>query len=123
MEATPATRKIAVISGLGDRRDEDTLSFARIAGRIFDEVVVRQNDDLRGKSVEFLREIMTRGLRLDKPDLPIHYIDNEMAAMDYVLANAPDGSVVTLLTENISATLKKLDEFEAATALGKEQGG
>ncbi|HEX8658927.1 MAG TPA: cyanophycin synthetase [Hymenobacter sp.] len=113
MDATTATRKIGVVSGLGDRRDEDTLSFARIAGRIFDEVILRQNDDLRGKSAEFLREIMERGLRLDKPDLPITYIENEMDSIDYVLENAPEGAVVTLLTEDISATLAKLEEFEA----------
>ena len=114
MEATTATRKIGVISGLGDRRDEDTLSFARIAGRIFDEVILRQNYDLRGKSEEFLREIMTRGLRLDKPELPVTYIADEMDAVDYVLRPAPDGALVTLLTEDISATLKKLDEYERA---------
>jgi cyanophycin synthetase len=112
MEATTATRKIGVISGLGDRRDEDTLSFARIAGRIFDEVVLRQNYDLRGKSAEFLREIMERGLRLDKPDLPITYIEDEMDAIDHVLQTSPEGSVITLLTEDISGTLKRLDDFE-----------
>ena len=114
MRATPATRKIVVISGLGDRRDEDTLGFSRIAGQVFDEAIIRQDRDLRGKSVEFLREIMTRGLRLDKPELPISYIDNEMDAIDHVLATAPDGAVVVLLTEDISGTLKKLDEFEAS---------
>ena len=118
MDATTATRKIGVVSGLGDRRDEDTLSFARIAGRIFDEVVLRQNDDLRGKSAEFLREIMERGLRLDKPDLPITYIESEMESIDYVLENAPEGAVVTLLTEDISATLAKLDEFEITNPAG-----
>ena len=112
MEATPATYKIGVVSGLGDRRDEDTLGFARIAGRIFDEVILRQDTDLRGKSAEFLREIMTRGLRLDKPDLKITYIETEPDAIDHVLKTAPEGSVVTLFTENIAATLVKLDEFE-----------
>ena len=112
MEATPATHKIGVVSGLGDRRDEDTLGFARIAGRIFDEVILRQDTDLRGKSAEFLREIMTRGLRLDKPDLKITYIETEPDAIDHVLNTAPEGSVVTLFTENITATLAKLDEFE-----------
>jgi cyanophycin synthetase len=120
MEATPATRKIGVVSGLGDRRDEDTLGFSRVAGRIFDEIILRQDRDLRGKSAEFLREIMTRGLRLDKPEVPITYIENEMDAIDHVLATAPEGSVVVLLTENISGTLKKLDEFEAN--LGKDAG-
>jgi cyanophycin synthetase len=114
MRLTPATRKIGVVSGLGDRRDEDTLGFARIAGQIFDEAIVRQDRDLRGKSAEFLRDIMTRGLRLDKPELPVHYIENEMDAIDHVLATAPEGAVVVLLTENIAGTLKKLDEFEAS---------
>jgi cyanophycin synthetase len=113
MNATPATRKIGVVSGLGDRRDEDTLSFARIAGSIFDEVILRQDRDLRGKSAEFLRDIMTRGLQLDKPELPIQYIENELEAIDHVLNTAPEGAVITLLTENISAVLRKLDEYEA----------
>jgi cyanophycin synthetase len=118
MNATTATRKIGVVSGLGDRRDEDTLGFSRIAGSIFDEVVLRQDRDLRGKSAEFLREIMTRGLRLGKPELPITYVENEMDAIDHVLATAPDGAVITLLTENIAGTLKKLDEYEASLKEG-----
>ncbi|MDO7876972.1 cyanophycin synthetase [Hymenobacter sp. ASUV-10] len=112
MNATTATRKIGVVSGLGDRRDEDTLGFARIAGRIFDEVILRQDRDLRGKTAQQLRDIMERGLRLDKPDLPITYIENEPDAIDHILATAPEGAVVTLFTENITATLKQLDEFE-----------
>ncbi|WP_223648415.1 cyanophycin synthetase [Hymenobacter psoromatis] len=113
MDATTATCKMGVVSGLGDRRDEDTLGFARIAGRIFDEVILRQDRDLRGKTAEQLREIMTRGLRLDKAELPITYIENELEAIDHVLATAPDGAVVVLLTEDIAGVLKKLDAFEA----------
>jgi cyanophycin synthetase len=114
MRATTATRKIGVVSGLGDRRDEDTLGFARVAGQIFDEVIIRQDRDLRGKSAEFLREIMTRGLRLDKPELPIQYIENELEAIDHIMATAPEGAVVVLFTENIAAVLKKLDGYEAS---------
>ncbi|MBC6696582.1 cyanophycin synthetase [Hymenobacter puniceus] len=113
LEATEATHKVGVISGLGDRRDEDTLGFSRIAGRIFDEIVLRQDRDLRGKTAEQLREIMERGLRLDAPEVPITYIENEMDAIDHVLATAKPGSVVVMFTENIKATLKKLDEFES----------
>ncbi|MBC6606696.1 cyanophycin synthetase [Hymenobacter sp. BT188] len=110
---TPATHKVGIVSGLGDRRDEDTLGFARIAGSIFDEVVLRQDRDLRGKTAEYLKEIMMRGLRLDKPDLPITYIENEVDAIRHVLTTARDGSVVTIFTENISATIKQIEEFEA----------
>jgi cyanophycin synthetase len=116
LDATEATHKVGIVSGLGDRRDEDTLGFSRIAGRIFDEVILRQDRDLRGKTAEQLREIMERGLRLDKPDLPITYIENEMDAIDHVLSTAKPGSVVVMFTENIKATLKKLDDFEASLA-------
>lgn len=112
LDNTPAVRKIGIVSGLGDRRDEDTLGFARVAGRVFDEVILRQDRDLRGKTADELREIMTRGLRLDKADLPITYIENEMDAIDHVLATAPEGALIVLLTENISGTTKKLEEYE-----------
>ena len=118
MEATPATHKIGIVSGLGDRRDEDTLGFARIAGRIFDEVILRQDRDLRGKSAEFLREIMERGLRLDKPKLKITYIDNEPDAIDHLLKHTPKGGVGVIFTENITNTLAKLDEFETTNKAG-----
>ncbi|MBD2724045.1 cyanophycin synthetase [Hymenobacter armeniacus] len=118
MAATPATHKIGIVSGLGDRRDEDTLGFARIAGRIFDEVILRQDRDLRGKSAEFLRDIMERGLRLDKPDLKITYIEHEPDAIDHLLRHTPQGGVGVIFTENISATLAKLDEFEKTSAEG-----
>ncbi|MCB2407593.1 cyanophycin synthetase [Hymenobacter lucidus] len=114
LNATDATHKVGVISGLGDRRDEDTLGFARIAGSIFDEVILRQDRDLRGKTKEQLREIMERGLRLDTPELPITYIEDEMDAIDHVLATAKPGSVIVMFTENIKATIKKLDEFESS---------
>ncbi|OGX88433.1 cyanophycin synthetase [Hymenobacter lapidarius] len=117
MDATPATRKIGVVSGLGDRRDEDTLGFSRIAGRIFDEVVLRQDRDLRGKTAEEIKALMERGLRLDKPDLPITYIEKEMDAIDYVLETAPEGAVITLFTENIAAVLAKLDKYETNVAI------
>jgi cyanophycin synthetase len=112
MDATSATRKIGVVSGLGDRRDEDTMGFARIAGRIFDEVVLRQDKDLRGKTAEEIKTLMEQGLRLDKTDLPITYIEKEMDAIDHVLETAPKGAVITLFTENISAVLEKLEKYE-----------
>ncbi|TYZ06000.1 cyanophycin synthetase [Hymenobacter lutimineralis] len=112
LRETPATRKIGMVSGLGDRREEDTLSFARVAGRMFDEIILRQDRDLRGKTAEELRELMTRGLQLDNPGVAINYIEHEMDAIDHALQTAPDGSVVVMFTENISGTLKKLDEFE-----------
>ena len=78
--------------------------------------MLRQDRDLRGKTAEEIKALMERGLRLDKADLPITYIENEMDAIDHVLATAPEGAVITLFTENISAVLAKLDKYEATVA-------
>ena len=114
LDATPASHKVGIVSGLGDRREEDTIGYARVAGRIFDEVVLRQDRDLRGKTAEELERLMRLGLTADKPELPITYIDNEPDAIDYVLQTAKEGSVITIFTEDIKATIAKLEAFEAS---------
>ncbi|MCC3157429.1 cyanophycin synthetase [Hymenobacter sp. 15J16-1T3B] len=114
LEATPATHKVGIVSGLGDRREQDTIDYARVAGRIFDEVVLRQDRDLRGKTAAELEALMRQGLVIDKPDLPITYIENEPDAIDYVLQTAREGSVITIFTEDIKATIAKLEAFEAS---------
>jgi cyanophycin synthetase len=113
LDNTPATHKVGIVSGLGDRRDEDTISFARVAGRIFDEVILRQDKDLRGKTGEEIYALMTQGLRMDKPDLQITYIEDETEAINHALHTAQSGSVISIFTEKIPATLKQLEEFEA----------
>ncbi|UOR03866.1 cyanophycin synthetase [Hymenobacter aerilatus] len=112
LNATEATHKVGIVSGLGDRREEDTLGFARIAGQIFDEVILRQDRDLRGKTAEELRDLMTRGLQLDKLEIPITYIEDELDAIDHALHTARPGSVVCILTENIGGAIKKLENYQ-----------
>jgi cyanophycin synthetase len=121
LDATPATHKVGIVSGLGDRREQDTIDYARVAGRIFDEVVLRQDQDLRGKTAAELEGLMRQGLTMDKPELPITYIENEPDAIDYVLQTAKPGSVITIFTENIPDTLAKLDAYEASLSETSKQ--
>ncbi len=45
-----ATEKIGIIAGVGDRREEDTNELGSIAAEMFDEIIIRQDKNLRGKS-------------------------------------------------------------------------
>jgi cyanophycin synthetase len=38
-----ATKKIGIIAGVGDRRDED-IKECKIAGRMFDHIIIRQEN-------------------------------------------------------------------------------
>jgi cyanophycin synthetase len=47
-----ATKKIGIIAGIGDRRDEDIRECATIAARMFDHIIIRQEKYLRGRTEE-----------------------------------------------------------------------
>jgi UDP-N-acetylmuramyl tripeptide synthase len=39
-----ATKKIGIISGVGDRRDNDIRECGKIAGRMFDHIIIRNEN-------------------------------------------------------------------------------
>lgn len=42
-------RRIGVVGGPGDRRDEDFITLGKLAGQMFDEIIVKEDDDTRGR--------------------------------------------------------------------------
>ena len=50
VKRTAAPRSIGVITVPGDRRDEDARAFGLLAGQIFDEVVIREDENPRGRA-------------------------------------------------------------------------
>ncbi|HEX8680126.1 MAG TPA: cyanophycin synthetase, partial [Chthoniobacterales bacterium] len=58
-------RVIGVLGGTGDRRDEDIMQLGELAGRMVDHLVVKQDENLRGRpsgeAAELIREGARRG--------------------------------------------------------------
>ena len=71
VDNTDATVKVGIIAGIGDRRDEDTIEVGKIASEMFDEVIIRQDKNLRGKSEEELIGLMEEGIRAQNSDTKI----------------------------------------------------
>src|SRR5690606_41198416 len=42
-----ATEKVGIIAGVGDRREEDTNELGSIAAEMFDQIIIRQDKNLR----------------------------------------------------------------------------
>jgi cyanophycin synthetase len=55
-------RRIGVIASPGDRRDEDILALAKAAAPAFDLVLIREDDDLRGRQPGEVGAILRQGL-------------------------------------------------------------
>jgi cyanophycin synthetase len=115
MEGTP---KVGIISGTGDRRDEDIKELGRISGRSFDEIIIRQDKNLRGRTAEEIVQFLVEGINETKPkDIPITIIYKEKDAIMHAYHHAQPGSLITIMCDVVTEALdliKALKEKEDA---------
>src|SRR5690606_14879492 len=57
-----ANKKIGIIAGVGDRRDDDIKECAMIAGRMFDHIIIRQEKHLRGRTASEINALLLAGI-------------------------------------------------------------
>lgn len=109
-----STSKVGIISGTGDRRDEDIREIGRISARNFDEIVIRQDRNLRGRTAEEIINLLVEGINESKiKDIPVKIIQDEKEAIVYAYENAKPGSIVTIMCDVVPETIayiKKLKE-------------
>ncbi|MCC9135153.1 cyanophycin synthetase [Pontibacter silvestris] len=112
MEGLEVSRKIGIIAGVGDRRPEDFYELGKVAGEIFDEVIIRLDTDLRGKTAEEITTPLIQGIEDMAPDKAIKVIPEEMRAIAYALEHADTGCFVAIFTEDISESVKMVENFK-----------
>jgi cyanophycin synthetase len=101
INAFNAKTKVGIITGVGDRRDEDIIALGEESAKIFDEIIIRHDDDMRGRTIEEVENLITRGVVNVNPDIPITYSLAECEAVEYAIDHAVPDSVIVVLTENI----------------------
>jgi cyanophycin synthetase len=111
-----ATVKVGIIAGIGDRRVEDNNEMGGIAAEMFDEVIIRQDKHLRGKTEEELIKMLKDGIIKKDPNKKIDIIPSEKEAILYAVKNAKKGALIVLCSDVIPDALnlvKELKEKEA----------
>jgi cyanophycin synthetase len=102
IRAFNARTKVGIITGVGDRRYEDIIALGEESAKVFDEIIIRHDDDMRGRTVEEVENLITKGIVNINPDIPITYSMMECEAVDYAINHVVPDSVIVVLTENIS---------------------
>lgn len=122
LEGTP---KVGIISGTGDRRDDDIRELGRISARNFDEIIIRQDKNLRGRTADEIVNLLIEGINESKEkNIPIKTIFNEKEAIQYAYENAKPGSLVTIMCDVVAEALdliKGLKEKEDLRILNEKQ--
>ena len=109
----PEGRRIVVLAGPGDRRDEDLRNIAQACAGHFDRYVCRRDDGLRGRDGDEVPRILRQAL-LDAgvPDEQIELIPDETAAVDGALRMAQTGDLVLIFADAITRSWKQVIEFK-----------
>ena len=105
MPATASTRRSVVISGAGDRRDEDIRQQTEILGDAFDQVVLYQDQCQRGRADGEVLALLQLGLRNAKRTTDIREIHGEFLAIDTALAELKSGDLCLILIDQIEEAL------------------
>ena len=110
--------KVGIISGTGDRRDEDIRELGKISARYFDEIIIRCDKNLRGRTAEEIVNLLVEGINETKTkDIPITIIYNEKEAIMHAYNTAKPGSLITIMCDVVAEALdliKGLKEKEDA---------
>ncbi len=101
VQAMPASRRSVVISGPGDRRDEDIRQITQILGDAFDEVVMYEDQCQRGRSNGEVMALLREGLAGAKKTTQRSEIYGEFLAIDTALAHLQPGELCLVLVDQV----------------------
>ncbi len=110
VENLPARRRMVVISGAGDRRDEDIRQQTRILGAAFDAVILYQDACQRGRADGEVVQLLHEGLQDAPRTREITEIHGEFAAIDHALAQLQPGELCLILIDQVEASLAYLQQ-------------
>lgn len=113
------TIKVGIIAGIGDRRVEDNNEMGAIAADMFDEIIIRQDKHLRGKSEEELIKMLADGIKTRDPKKKITVIPSEKDAITHAVKNAVEGSLIILCSDVVPDALALVEDFKEKEARGE----
>lgn len=117
-DALDATVKVGIIAGIGDRRLEDNNEMGSIAAEMFDEIIIRQDKQLRGKTEEELIKMLHDGIKMKDPLKKTTIIPSEREAITYAVKNAVNGALIVLCSDVIPDALDLVKQFKEQEANG-----
>lgn len=112
-----SNKKIGIISGVGDRRDNDIRECGKIAGRMFDYIIIRNEKHLRGRTEDEINGLLIEGIQSSGRDVSYEIIPKEIEALKYAIGMAEEGTFITALSDVVSDAIDLVQEYQAKEML------
>lgn len=110
-------KKIGIIAGVGDRRDQDIIEIGRLGAQMFDHIIIRQEKHLRGRLEEDIIGLIVQGIRSVDKKVTYETIPKEVEAIKHAISIAEPGTFITALSDVVTNAIAIVQEY-----LDKEAG-
>jgi cyanophycin synthetase len=105
-------RRIIVLAGPGDRRDEDLRAIAEAAVGKFDHYICRRDDSLRGRDGDEVPGILAKALKAGGvPESQISIIPDEQEAIEAALRMGRPGDLLLIFADALTRSWKQVTKF------------
>jgi len=108
LPSQPGSQRSVVISGAGDRRDEDIRQQTEILGDAFDQVLLYQDQCQRGRADGEVLALLREGLKNARRTSEVREIRGEFLAIDSALAEVRAGDLCLILIDQIEEALEHI---------------
>ncbi|MCY7312371.1 MAG: cyanophycin synthetase [Pseudoxanthomonas sp.] len=113
-------RRIVVLTGPGDRRDEDLRAIAGAVAGKFDHYVVRRDDSLRGRDGDEVPRIISRALLSHGvTEAAMSIIPDEQEAVDAALRMGQPGDLILVFADALTRSWKQIIKFQPQGEMAK----
>lgn len=118
VQAFYKARCIGVIGAPGDRQDAPIRKMGEIAGQIFDAIIIKEDEDLRGREPGEVAAVLSAGIQdghveagREAAGPPVEIILDESEAVAHALHGARTDDLVVILAEDLHAAWEQLSRF------------
>jgi cyanophycin synthetase len=103
-------QRLGVVGGPGDRRDEDLILLGQIAARVFDRILVKEDDDKRGRDRGEAADLIIKGILQENPQAYYEAILDETEAIEYGLDKVDKGGLVVIFPESVTRAISLIQK-------------
>ncbi|MFA7445267.1 MAG: cyanophycin synthetase [Flavobacteriaceae bacterium] len=111
LQSIDSPNKIGIISGVGDRRDEDIKECGLIAGRMFNHIIIRQEKYLRGRTEQEIIDLILEGIKESGKEVTYEIIPKEIEALKHAINIAEEGTYITALSDVVTNAIEIVQSY------------
>ncbi|MEO1671754.1 MAG: cyanophycin synthetase, partial [Cyanobacteria bacterium J06631_2] len=104
-------KKIGVVGAPGDRRDEDLIQMGNLSAKIFDHILIKEDQDTRGRVRGEVADLIQKGIYQVSADKTLEIILDETEASSKALSQAQTDSLVVIFPEKIEPAIEQIKQY------------